>query len=411
MKLWKKVIMGSASLVAITLLAACGSGSSSSDSSTKSSTATKISGDVTLWVDTAQVPSYKKLVASFKKKYPDVNVKLTQSPNGSSNAKTDVGKDPAKAADVFQVPNDQLGQMADAGYINPLSPDAEKEVKADNIDMAATAMTWKDKMYGYPWAQQANTLYYNKSKLSADDVKSWDSLTAKGVIGLDFTVPYNVYPVFLTAGTKLYGDDGETLDGSTVASDEGVAAMKWFSEQKANKGVMQTSNALNQLKAGKVGAIIDGPWDATNIKNLLGDNFAVTTLPTLTINGEQKQMQAFIGVMAFAVNSHTATKNQKAAQTLAAWVTNKAGQTELYKSQGQIPVNKEALDASDVKADPVAVAVDKQSAVSTLMPKMPQMATVWNDAAALTNGAYTGSIKAADYMTQLQKFQDAISKK
>ena len=62
---------------------------------------------------------------------------MTQSPNGSANAKTDVGKDPAKAADVFEVPNDQLGSMAEAGYINPLSPDATKAVKNNNVAVAS----------------------------------------------------------------------------------------------------------------------------------------------------------------------------------------------------------------------------------------------------------------------------------
>lgn len=47
---------------------------------------------------------------------------------------------------------------------------------------------------------------------------------------------------------------------------------------------------------------------------------------------------------------------------------------------------------------------------SVVMPKLPQMATFWNNAAPLINGAYTGSIKATDYQAQLQKFQDSISK-
>ena len=109
MKLWQKIALGATALLSATVLAACGS-SSSSSSSTDSN---KVTGTVKLWVDTTQVPYYKKIVKNFNKKYPDVTVKVTQSPNGSANAKTDVGKDPAKAADVFEVPNDQLGSMAD----------------------------------------------------------------------------------------------------------------------------------------------------------------------------------------------------------------------------------------------------------------------------------------------------------
>lgn len=409
MKTWKKVMLGSVTLLASMALVACGK----SSSSTNTSSSKEVTGTVKLWVDTTQVPYYKTIVKNFNKEYPKVKVAVTQSPNGSANAKTDVGKDPAKAADVFEVPNDQLGSMADQGYINPLSPAATKTVKANNVSVAAKGVEWNNKLYAYPFAEQAQTLYYNKSKLSAEDVKTWDGITAKGVIATDFTNAYNYYPVFLSAGTNLYGTDGETLKGTNVANAKGVAAMTWLAQQKANKNVMQTSNALNQLKSGSAAATLDGPWDSANIKKILGKNFAVAPYPTITINGKQVQLKAFLGIEAFAVNSHTSTKNQKAAATLAEYITNKKSQLIVYKNSGQIPVDKAAQASDTITSDPVAKAVmtmSKSSDHSIIMPKMTQMATFWNLSAPLINGAYTGSIKSSQYMDKLQTFQDAISK-
>ncbi|WP_155287106.1 extracellular solute-binding protein [Lacticaseibacillus zhaodongensis] len=409
MKLWKKIGLVSSSIIAVTLLAACGNSSSSSDTK---STSDKVAGNVKLWVDTTQVSYYKKIAKNFNKKYPDVKVKVTQSPNGSANAKTDVAKDPAKAADVFEVPNDQLGAMANQGYINPLSPAATAYVKKNNTAVSGKGVEWKNKLYGYPFAEQAQTLYYNKSKLSATDVKDWDALTSKGVIATDFTVPYNFYPIFLSAGTNLYGKDGETLKGTNVNNQMGVNAMTWFAQQKHNKGVMQTSNALNQLKSGKATAILDGPWDTANIKKVLGSNFGVAPYPTVTIGGKKVQMQAFLGIEAFAVNSHTDAKNQKAAASLAQFITNKQSQLIVYKHSGQIPVDKSAQKDSAVANDAAARAVMTMAKEgnSTVMPKMSQMATFWNLATPLINGAYTGSIKANEYPAKLQKFYDGISK-
>nr|WP_228385976.1 MULTISPECIES: hypothetical protein [unclassified Lactococcus] len=112
MNSWKKVALGGASVLAIATLAACGSSTSStssSSSSTSSSTNPKdIKGSVSLMVDTATVPAYKTLAASFMKEYPNVKVTVATNPNGSANAKQDIAKDPAKYADVFKVPNDQL---------------------------------------------------------------------------------------------------------------------------------------------------------------------------------------------------------------------------------------------------------------------------------------------------------------
>lgn len=407
MKIWKKMVLGSAALLAALSLAACSKGSSNSSSNSNSNK----SASLTLWVDNQQVPYYKKIVKDFTKTHKNIKVRVTQGPNGSGNAKTDVGKDPTKAADVFEVPNDQLGQMAEAGYINPLSPEATKNVKNNYVTEAAKGVTWKGKMYAYPYAQQAQTVYYDKSKLSANDVKSWKTLTSKGVVATDFTNAYVMWPVFFSAGTKLYGDNGEDLKGSTFNSQNGVNAMKWFAAQKKNKGVMQTSNALNQLKKGHAQAILDGPWNAANVKKILGKNFAVAKYPTIEVGGKTKQMESFLGIEGFAVNSHT--KDAKAASELSTYITNKQAQLITHKEAGQIPVLKSAINSPEVKSDPVATSVIEMAKPgnSVLQPKLPQMAAFWNGATPLISGTYDGKIKPSQYKAQLKKFAKTVEKK
>ncbi|MDU0401235.1 hypothetical protein LMG8526HA_02123 [Lactococcus lactis] len=65
MKSWKKVALGGASVLALATLAACGSSASSNKSSSSSSN--NVKGNVTLWVDPANVDSYKTLVTALKK--------------------------------------------------------------------------------------------------------------------------------------------------------------------------------------------------------------------------------------------------------------------------------------------------------------------------------------------------------
>ena len=406
MKSWKKVALGGASVLALATLAACGSSASSNKSSSSSSNSVK--GNVTLWVDPANVDSYKTLVTGFEKKYPDVKVKVNQSPTGSANAKTDVGKDPAKAADVFKVPNDQLGAMAEAGYINPLSPDATKWVDKNDISVAGEAVSWKGKYYAYPQDQQSNIIFYNKAKFS-EAPTSWTQFTQDKAIGTDFTNSYNWYPAFLSNGTVLFGKGGEILDGTDVARDAGLQVLNWFAKQKSNTGVVQSGQALlADLKSGKTAAVLDGPWDASNVKKILGDNYGVTTLPTIDFGSGEKKMQAFSGVGTLAVNS--ASKNQVAASSLAQYLSNADSQKELYKANNAIPVAKTLQTDSDITADPAAQAVIKQVPEDTLMPKMPEMATFWNLAAPLINNTYLGKTPASQYASQLKTFQDSISK-
>lgn len=406
MKSWKKVALGGASVLALATLAACGSSASSNKSSSSSSNSVK--GNVTLWVDPANVDSYKTLVTGFEKKYPDVKVKVNQSPTGSAKAKTDVGKDPAKAADVFKVPNDQLGAMAEAGYINPLSPDATKWVDKNDISVAGEAVSWKGKNYAYPQDQQSNIIFYNKAKFS-EAPTSWTQFTQDKAIGTDFTNSYNWYPAFLSNGTVLFGKGGEILDGTDVARDAGLQVLNWFAKQKSNTGVVQSGQALlADLKSGKTSAVLDGPWDASNVKKILGDNYGVTTLPTIDFGSGEKKMQAFSGVGTLAVNS--ASKNQVAASSLAQYLSNADSQKVLYKANNAIPVAKTLQTDSDITADPAAQAVIKQVPEDTLMPKMPEMATFWNLAAPLINNTYLGKTPASQYASQLKTFQDSISK-
>ncbi len=406
MKSWKKVALGGASVLALATLAACGSSASSNKSSSSSSNSVK--GNVILWVDPANVDSYKTLVTGFEKKYPDVKVKVNQSPTGSANAKTDVGKDPAKAADVFKVPNDQLGAMAEAGYINPLSPDATKWVDKNDISVAGEAVSWKGKYYAYPQDQQSNIIFYNKAKFS-EAPTSWTQFTQDKAIGTDFTNSYNWYPAFLSNGTVLFGKGGEILDGTDVARDAGLQVLNWFAKQKSNTGVVQSGQALlADLKSGKTSAVLDGPWDESNVKKILGDNYGVTTLPTIDFGSGEKKMQAFSGVGTLAVNC--ASKNQVAASSLAQYLSNADSQKELYKANNAIPVAKTLQTDSDITADPAAQAVIKQVPEDTLMPKMPEMATFWNLAAPLINNTYLGKTPASQYASQLKTFQDSISK-
>ncbi len=63
MKFWKKLALGSTAVLAAMSLAACSNNSSDSSSSSSNKKA-----NLTLWVDTEQVPYYKQIANDFTKK-------------------------------------------------------------------------------------------------------------------------------------------------------------------------------------------------------------------------------------------------------------------------------------------------------------------------------------------------------
>mgnify|MGYP000685935122 CR=1 FL=1 len=64
-------------------------------------------------------------------------------------------------------------------------------------DVTVNGVTYKDKIYAFPKSTESLVLFYNKSKLSADDVKTWEGMTAKAGFAANYTDPYYSYPVFL----------------------------------------------------------------------------------------------------------------------------------------------------------------------------------------------------------------------
>lgn len=403
MKFWKKMCLCSATLIAVLNLAACGNHQKTKDNSN--------SGTITLWVDSNRVQFYETMVNGFEKKYPKIKVRVTMSPDGSAGSMRDVGKDPSKAADVFQVPHDQLGQLADEGYINPLGPSAVKNIKEKDTSVGYQAANWKGKEWGYPFGLQAAAIYYNKKKLNQNDLKQWETLTKHGVVGMDFTNSYYSWPIFFSAGTKLYGNNGEELKGSTFASQKGVSALKWIQQQGQNKGVMQTKNFVHVMKNTSADAIVDGPWDYQNLRKVLGENLGVAPMPTTVVDGKRVPMHVFLGIQCLAINS--ASKHQKEDQILANYLSDKESQITVWKNSGEIPVNKEALKNKEISDSDEAKALDVMAKPnrSVIMPKMPQMSTFWDNASPLTSGVFDGKVKPNEFLAKLNRLQKMIEKR
>lgn len=405
---WKKTFVSGLVLsTSAVLLAACGSGKTdttkeSAGGTNASSEEVKVEGKVKVWIDTELVNTFKDIVADFNKEYPDVQVEVAV--GSSADAKQDVAKDPKAAADVFMMPHDQLGQMAEAGLIYPNTKYAE-EVKANNVDSAVEGATWNGELYGYPYGVESQILYYNKEKLSADDVKTWAGLTSAGKIGTNFGedgANYIFGPLFMSNNLHLYGETGEDPTGTDFNSDGGVQVLEWIAAQKSNPGVIQSgAEALANLESGVSDAFLSGPWSKNDVQKALGENMAVAAYPTIDFGNGETQMKAFLGVKLFAVNQQTDAP--LAAMALANYLANEQSQLAEFKAFGVIPSNKVLQENAAVQSDPVAKAVMEMSQTthSVVMPKIPEMVSFWPAMDAVINDAYKGNIKKADYMKKL----------
>lgn len=402
----KLLALGTTVGAAAFLLAACGGSSSESSTSGGNENAS-----IKLWVDVAFVDTYKPLVEEFEKEHEGWEV--TIKPSESATAQENLKKDPSAAADVFMMPHDHLGQMVNAGIIYA-NTKYEDSVKENSTESAVEAATYEGKLYGYPYGVEAQVLYYNKAKLTEEDVASWDTLTSKGNLGTNFGeegANYIFTPLFMSNGSELYGADGEDINGTNFNDDKGVQVLKWIREQKDNPGVIQSNaDALSSLSNGKTDAFLSGPWSKNDVEKALGDNFAVAPYPTVDFGNGEVQQKAFLGVKLFGVNA--STENPVAAMALADFLTSKENQLTVFEKNGTVPANKEAQEDEKVKSDNVANAVMtmSDSEHSVVMPKLPAMVSFWGPADAVINDTYNGKIAEDEYLSKLDKLVEDTSK-
>ncbi|MBM7642527.1 extracellular solute-binding protein [Streptococcus loxodontisalivarius] len=412
MKKWQKMI---ATVAGVTLAGAFLVGANAQKVEAASSKTT-----IKLWVPTGAKASYQEVVKEFEKENSGYKVKIVES--NDSKAQENVKKDPSKAADVFSLPHDQLGQLVESGVIQEIPDTYTKEIKANDTDQAIAGAQYKGKTYAFPFGIESQVLFYNKSKLSAEDVASYETITSKATFGATFKQmnAYATAPLFMSVGDTLFGADGETVDGTNWGNEAGVSVLQWISDQKSNKGFVNltSENVMSKFGDGSVAAIESGPWDFAAAQKAIGaENLGVAAYPTVTIGGKTVQQKAFLGVKLYAVNQAPAgsdTKRIAASYKLAAKLTSAESQKNQFTYEGRniVPANKEVQASSEVQSDALAQAVIKMASSSdytVVTPKLSQMTTFWTESAALLSDTYNGKITADQYLSKLQQFDEDLA--
>ena len=370
-------------VTAAAMLTACGGAASSSAassaasqadsaaSSSEASSAAESWGDVklTMWGAEEDQTMLREMADAFIAENADKgNVTIEIGVQSESSAKDTVLADPEAAADVFAFADDQLNELVAAGALQEILLNPE-DVKSRNLAGSVEAATMNDKLYAYPMtADNGYFLYYDKSVLSEDDVKSMDALLAKAdASGKKFMMSLNdawyIYSFYAGAGLKAtLADDGiNTVCNWNEAP--GADVTQAVIDICKNPGfiALKDEEFTGKLKDGTLVAGVNGTWRANDADEVWGDNYAACKLPTYTLNGEQVQMASFSGYKLIGVNPHSA--NVGAAMLLADFVTNEENEELRFKERAQGPSNTNALAAA---SSPALTAVVDQSEYANL---------------------------------------------
>ena len=390
-----------ASMMAATALVGCGgSGESKTESKTESTgEASATSNDfgeednisLKVWAPDKAVATFEKQCEAFKALYPDKKIDITVVAQGENDAATNLLNDASVAADVFGFASDQLNKLQTAGVISQAA--YAEDIKKRDTAESVSAATINDTIYAYPeTGDNGYFLVYDKSVVSDEQAQKFeDTLEACKTAGKKFIMDagngFYACIFSFTGGLKINGleEDGITQKFTEYDEAEVVATLQAFSKLMHDyKGTFQ-SLSTDAISSGfsqkSCGAGIDGSWNTLANKEALGENFGAAKLPTINVNGEDKQMVSMLGYKFIGVNA--SSKFPRSAQILANYLAGEDCQRERAESLGWGPSNTTVNGEEVVTGSAVLTAIAEQGKFA--VPQVNVASTFWDPYANLGN--------------------------
>ena len=291
---------------------------------------------------------------AFRKEHPEVsfiNTPIKQFDKPYQPA-TNKDKYPKVSADVFLFQSDRTGDLVKSKILGELSEKSEEQIKKQNPLPLLNSVLEVNKYYGVPYTSDAWFMYYDKSKLSKDDVKSLNTILEKQKVAINLrnnTLLSSFY--FDSCITFLHSNPG--MNNTNGASfNENCTSITKFLKVLSNQPNFINAvedTGINALKDGSAAAYFSGIWDAEEVKKILGKNFAAAPLPkvrTDMINdseeyvGEPVEYQMKQNVYSQAIGYNADSEHRDLAEKFAVFLGSTQSQKKAYELQKIVPSDK-----------------------------------------------------------------------
>ena len=303
------------------------------------------------------------------------------------DAKTNIGTDPSVGADVYLFANDQIPDLLKTGGLAELGGTSVENMKANSSETTVNTVTYNGSVYGFPFTGNTWFMYYDKSVFSDEDIKSLDAMLQKGKVAFPLDNSWYIAAFYVANGCTLFGADGSDADaGFDFSGDKAVAVTNYLVDLVANPNFSNGDVGTNA----DAKAFFSGTWDYQKAVDAYGENLGIAPAPSITINGELKQMKAFAGSKAVGVNPATALykEHPEVAVALAAYLGGADAQKAHYELRNIIPTD------NNVKVDdPLAQAqMDTMSVASIVQPLQANMGNYWTPAESMGKELVSGTV-------------------
>lgn len=331
----------------------------------------------------------KERVEAFKEEYPETDFNIELGVVGEPDARDIVTQDLDAAADVFAFANDQITDLHEAGALYEITKNKE-EIMADNVDGSVEAAMIDGSLYAYPMtADNGYFMYYDSSVFTEEDVKSLDRMVEVAEeegrqVFFDVANGWYLASFFLGAGNTIEIEDG--VQKVDFNNEQGLKAGNYIREFTSSPAFIGGDDEVLTSQE-KIAAGVSGTWNAGAMQDKFGDNYAATKLPTMNLDGEEKQMASFGGYKLMGVK--TSTKHPLEAMALAEFLTNEESQILRFEARELGPSNINAAAADAVQENIALSALAEQSEFAVSQQNV--LGSFWEPAEAFGTAMVDGS--------------------
>ena len=359
-----------------------------------------------------------EMIDTFKAANADKSFEITLGVQSEATAKDTVLTDLEAAPDVFSFADDQLGELVNAGALQPvlLNPEAVIEANGGEASGSVQAATIDGTLYAYPMtADNGYFMFYNKEYFSEDDVKSLEKMmevaaAAGKKITMQLDSGWYLYSFFKGAGldaTLLADGVNNTCNwNATDTPIKGVDIVEALLAITSNPGFIGLNDAafVSGVKDGSIIAGVNGVWNAQVAEEIWGENYAAIKLPTYHVGGQEVQMSSYAGYKLIGVSAYS--KQVGYAMLLAEWLTNEANQIIRFEKRGLGPSNVNAAASEAVNASPAIAALAEQGQYATVQRIG---GNYWAPTETFGTIMYNGNPDGTDFQTLLDNLVAGIT--
>lgn len=375
--------------------------------------------EIRVWIDDEQGDYVAELIEEFNKVEPDILVTHQHMGTADSREKLKTFGPSGNGADVWQLPHDNLAVAISEDLVLGLSNDVKDRLEETihplgmqigtvNYNEVTNQFdgTGTDKLYGVAQSIESIVLMYNKSLIGDAPVTTFEQLfteansymasnPGKYYLGQSSHWADSYMLQFAYSAFGFYPFGANLNDSSKVGfdSDEAQAAVEWLVNDLkpyvTGTANHDSQNAGSSFEEGVLPYMISGPWMIETYSAKLGDDFGVTTIPTINVEGEDKEAQTFTGAIMNSVYKYS--KQPEAATKFVEFMSSEIGMELLYKYKNKLPALKTEYLPDVVINDSILNVVSEQIDKAVPMPVIPSSASYWGPGESMVTSVWNNN--------------------